>query len=53
MDAVHIACSKKAGAVLLTTDAVLVKIMKTNTLRTSIHADNPLQWLMEMNQHGE
>ncbi|MCX6700164.1 MAG: hypothetical protein NTV68_09585 [Methanomicrobiales archaeon] len=53
MDAIHIACTEKAGAVLLTTDDDLVKIMKNNTLITSIHADNPLQWLMEMNQHGE
>jgi predicted nucleic acid-binding protein len=53
MDAVHIACTEKAGAVLLTTDDDLVKIMKKNILRTSIRADNPLHWLMEMNPHGE
>ena len=53
IDAVHIACTEKAGAVLLTTDDDLVKIMKKNTLITSIHAENPLHWLMEMNQHGE
>ena len=53
MDAVHIACTEKAGAVLLTTDDDLVKIMKKNTLSTSIRADNPLHWLMEMNQHEE
>lgn len=53
MDAVHIACSEKISAVLLTTDDDLVKIMKKNALRTSVHADNPLHWLMEVNQHGE
>ena len=53
MDAVHIACSEKAGAVLLTTDDDLVKIMKKNILRTSIHTENPLKWLVEMNRHGE
>ncbi|MCX6690221.1 MAG: hypothetical protein NTZ39_11135 [Methanoregula sp.] len=53
MDAVHIACTEKAGAVLLTTDDVLVKIMTKNILRISIRADNPLYWLMEMNRHGE
>jgi hypothetical protein len=53
MDAVHIACAEKAGAVLLSTDDDLVKIMKNNTLCTSIRADNPLHWLMEMNHHGE
>jgi len=53
MDAIHIACSEKAGAVLLSTDDDLVKVMKKNTLGTSIRADNPLHWLMEMNQHGE
>lgn len=41
------------GAVLLTTDDDLVKIMKKNALRTSIRADNPLHWLMEVNHHGE
>jgi hypothetical protein len=53
MDAVHIACAEKAGADLLTTDDDLVKIMKKDTLRTSIRADNPLHWLMEVNRHGE
>jgi len=53
MDSVHIACAEKAGAVLLTTDDDLVKIMKKNILRTSVCADNPLHWLMEVNQHGE
>ena len=53
MDAVHIACSEKISAVLLTTDDDLVKIMKKNALHTSVHADNPLHWLMEVNQHGE
>lgn len=53
MDAVHIACAEKAGAVLLTTDDDLVTIMKKNALRTSVCADNPLHWLMEVNQHGE
>ncbi|MFA5269683.1 MAG: hypothetical protein WC379_17095 [Methanoregula sp.] len=52
-DAVHIACTEKSGAVLLTIDDDLVKIMKKNILRISIRADNPLHWLMEMNQHGE
>lgn len=53
MDAVHIACAEKAGAVLLTTDDDLVKIMKKNALGTSVCADNPLHWLMEVNSHGE
>jgi len=53
MDAVHIACAEKAGAVLLTTDDDLVKIMKKDALRTSVCADNPLHWLMEVNPHGE
>ena len=53
MDAIHIACAEKAGAVLLSTDDDLVKIMKNNTLCTSIRAENPLHWLMEMNHDGE
>lgn len=53
VDAVHITCSEKAGAVLLSTDDDLVKVMKKNTLGASIRADNPLHGLMEMNQHGE
>ena len=53
MDAIHIACAEKSRAVLLTTDDDLVKIMKKNKLLTSIHADNPLHWLMEMNRNAE
>lgn len=53
MDAVHIACAEKTGSVFLTTDDELVRVMKKNTPRISICVDNPLHWLMEVNQNGD
>lgn len=53
MDAIHIACTEKAGAVLLSTDDDLITIMKRNTQHTTVQADNPLHWLMEVNRNGE
>ena len=52
MDAVHIACAEKAGAILLTTDDELIRIMKKNVTYTSIQIDNPLHWLIEVNPNG-
>ena len=52
MDAVHIACAEKAGAILLTTDDGLIRIMKKNVTYTSVQIDNPLHWLIEVNPNG-
>jgi predicted nucleic acid-binding protein len=53
MDAIHIACAEKAGAVFLTTDDEVIRIMKKHTPDISIRVDNPLRWLMELNHDGE
>jgi len=53
MDAIHIACAEKAGAIFLTTDDELIRIMKKHTQDISIRVDNPLHWLMELNHDGE
>jgi predicted nucleic acid-binding protein len=52
MDAIHVACAEQAGAILLTTDNELIKIMKRNVNSTSIAVKNPLYWLMEVDGHG-
>ena len=53
MDAIHIACAEKAGAVFLTTDDDVIRIMKMHTPDISIRVDNPLRWFMELNHDGE
>jgi predicted nucleic acid-binding protein len=53
MDAIHLACAKKAGAVFLTTDDEVIKIMKKHTPDISIRAGNPLRWFMELNHDRE
>jgi hypothetical protein len=51
-DAVHVACAEQAGAILLTTDNELKKILKRNANSTSIAVKNPLYRLMEVDGHG-
>ena len=53
MDAIHIACAEKAGAVFLTTDDEVIRIMKAHSLDISVRVDNPLHWLTEVNRNGE
>lgn len=53
MDAIHIACAEKAGAVFLTTDDEVIRIMKKHTPDILIRVDNPLRWLMELNHDRE
>jgi predicted nucleic acid-binding protein len=52
MDAIHLACAKKAGAVFLTTDDEVIRIKKAYP-DISIRAGNPLRWFMELNHDGE
>lgn len=49
LDSLHLACAERVGAVFLTTDSRLVKIMMRNEDRYSIPVDNPVSWLMEVN----
>jgi predicted nucleic acid-binding protein len=53
MDAIHIACAEKAGAVFLTTDDDVIRIMKKHIPDISIRVDNPLRWFMELNHDRE
>jgi predicted nucleic acid-binding protein len=51
-DALHIACAESAGAVLLTTDDAIIKIIKRHAHQITIEVKNPVEWLMEVNAHG-
>nr|WP_321353243.1 PIN domain-containing protein [uncultured Methanoregula sp.] len=51
-DALHLACAESAGAVLLTTDDAIIKIIKKHAHQISIEVKNPVEWLMEVNAHG-
>ena len=52
MDAIHIACAEKAGAIFLTTDDEVIRIMKAHSKDISVRVDNPLHWLTEVNLNG-
>jgi len=47
-DALHLACAKKAGAIFLTTDDALIKMIKKHADKITTGAHNPVQWLMEV-----
>ena len=51
-DALHLACAESAGAVLLTTDDAIIKIIKRHAHQIPIEVKNPVEWLMEVNEHG-
>jgi uncharacterized protein with PIN domain len=51
-DALHLACAESAGAVLLTTDDAIIKIIKKHGNQITIEVKNPVEWLMEVNEHG-
>jgi predicted nucleic acid-binding protein len=51
-DALHLACAESAGAVLLTTDDAIIKIIKRQAHQIPIEVKNPVDWLMEVNAHG-
>lgn len=53
IDAVHLACAESAGAIFLTTDDDVTKIMKTRSQDISVRVDNPLHWLTEVNLNDE
>jgi len=52
-DALHLACAESAGAVLLTTDDAIIRIIKRHAHQIAIEIKNPLEWLMEVNAHGD
>ena len=51
-DAMHLACAESAGAVLLTTDDAIIKVIKRHAHQITIEVKNPVEWLMEVNTHG-
>ena len=51
-DALHLACAESAGAALLTTDDAIIKIIKKHGNQITIEVKNPVEWLMEVNEHG-
>ena len=51
-DALHLACAGSAGAVLLTTDDAIVKVIKKHGNQITIEVKNPVEWLMEVNAYG-
>lgn len=52
LDALHLACAEEAGAVLLTTDDLLTKIIMRHSDNISVEVKNPVQWLMEVTMDG-
>ena len=51
-DALHLACAESVGAVLLTTDDAIIKVIKRHGNEITIEVKNPVEWLMEVNAHG-
>ncbi len=51
-DALHLACAESAGATLLTTDDMIINIIKRYGNQIAIEVKNPVDWLMEVNEHG-
>ncbi len=51
-DALHLACAESAGAALLTTDDTIIKVIKRYRNQITIDVKNPVEWLMEVNEHG-
>jgi predicted nucleic acid-binding protein len=51
-DALHLACAESAGAVLLTTDDAIIKVIKRHDSEITTEVKNPVEWLMEVNAHG-
>ena len=51
-DALHLACAESAGAVLLTTDDAIIKVIKRHGNEITIEVKNPVEWLMEVNAYG-
>ena len=51
-DALHLACAESAGAALLTTDDSIIKIIKRYGNQITIEVRNPVEWLMEVDEHG-
>lgn len=51
-DALHLATAESVGAVFLTTDDTLIKVIMNHANKISIKVYNPVQWLMEVTAYG-
>ncbi|GAB6283987.1 MAG: hypothetical protein STSR0009_01860 [Methanoregula sp.] len=51
MDALHVACAKKSGSVLVTTDDALKKNIKTGQTNITVRACNPVDLVIEVNNN--
>jgi len=51
-DSLHIASAERAGAVFLTTDDTLIKVIKKHADKISVETKNPVQWFMEVTTDG-
>ena len=51
-DALHLASAESAGAVFLTTDDALIKVIMKHVDKISIEVHNPVEWLMEVTANG-
>ena len=47
-DSLHLACAERAGAVFLTTDDALIKVIKKHADKVIIETRNPVEWFMEV-----
>lgn len=52
-DALHLACAESIGAIMLTTDDALIKIIKSNKDKISLKVINPVEWLMEVSRYAD
>jgi len=53
MDAVHVACAERAGAVILMTDDTLVRIMHRKGHTIHIEVFNPVDWFLEVTSNED
>ena len=51
-DSLHLASAERAGAVFLTTDDTLIKVIKKHADKITVETQNPVQWFMEVTADG-
>lgn len=51
-DSLHLACARRAGAVFLTTDDILIRIIKMHEDKITVETRNPVDWFMEVTTDG-
>ncbi len=51
-NSLHLACAEHAGAVFLTTDDTLIKVIKKHADKITVETKNPVEWFMEVTTDG-